>query len=100
MDERERTGSPARSDAPTPPAGDYYRVAFDNSREAIVIAQDDVLKVANLAAARLSGYPLDRLIGRRFGEIVHPEDLAKTHEIYLNRLTGRTSEGSHVLRIV
>src|SRR5262245_3706339 len=100
MAARHPSESNPRSDAPDPGAGDHYRVAFDNSREAIVIAQDDVLKVANVAAARLSGYPVEQLLGRPFSDIVHPEDLAKTHEIYLHRIEGEVSDRSHVLRIV
>ena len=96
---RDPTESPPRSDATGAGVDDHYRVAFDNSREAIVIAQDEVFKVANVSAARLSGYPVERLIGMRFSDLVHPDDVAKTHEIYLHRLEGDTSDRGHVLRI-
>ncbi len=58
--------------------GEHYRVAFDNSLEAIVIAQDGVLRVANPATAKLSGHPLDELIGMPFLELIAPEDHEKT----------------------
>lgn len=82
---------------PPPPGGqdaisraldEHYRVAFDNSFEAIVIAQDGLLKVANPATAKLSGHPLDKLIGMPFLQLIAPEDHARTVERYQRRLEG------------
>lgn len=95
-------------DDPTPvsprqhpqPPDDHFRVAFDNSHEAIVIAQDGVLKMANRATARLTGYPVEALEGMPFLDLIHPDDHAKTLERYHRRLAGDTSESTLVSRIV
>lgn len=76
-----------------------YRVAFDNSHEAIVIAQDGLLKVANAAARRMTGYSLEEMVALPFLDIVHPEDLEQTIDRYQRRLEGDDSERSMVLRI-
>jgi two-component system, cell cycle sensor histidine kinase and response regulator CckA len=75
-----------------------YRVAFDHSLEAIVIAQDGCVQVANPATARLSGYALEELIGMPILELVHPEDHPQTFERYQRRLAGDTTDLSMVVR--
>jgi PAS domain S-box-containing protein len=84
---------------PDSSGGNPWRVAFDNGHEAIVIVQDEVFRVANAAAERVSGYPVDRLVGRRFLEIVHPEDQARATESYRRRLAGDLSEQSFLFRM-
>jgi PAS domain S-box-containing protein len=93
-----------RAPLPAPPEGvalaAHYRVAFDNSHEAIVIVQDGVLKVANAAAARLSGYDPARLVGRSFLELIHEDDRPRAIEAYHRRLAGDTAERSMVARVL
>ena len=81
-------------------SGAHYRVAFDNSHEAILIAQDGVLKVANPAAARIIEIPLAALVGRPFLELIHPDDQSYVLEMYKRRLAGDTAERSMVARIL
>lgn len=81
-----------------PASGEHYRVAFDNSHEAILIVQDGVIKVANPAAARLSEQPLEALLGRPFLELIHPEDQRHALDLYNRRLAGDTAERSMVMR--
>jgi PAS domain S-box-containing protein len=97
MTERNPTEAPPR--APEVP-GAHYRAAFENCHEAIVIVQDDRLKVANRSAARLSGYPIDDLIGKAFADLVHIDDQTRLRELYLVRLAGETSDRGSVLRII
>ena len=89
-------------DPPRSPASpvDHYRVAFEHSPEAIVIAQDGVLKVANPAAARIAGFPLERLIGMPILDLLHPEDHPTAMDLYRRRLAGETSELGMVARVV
>jgi len=77
-----------------------YRVAFDHSLEAIAIAQDGRVVVANPATSRLSGYPHDELVGRPFLDLIHPDDRAQTYEKYQRRLAGDTADRSMVVRVV
>lgn len=90
------SGAPAGSAGEAPDAP--YRVTFDHSREAIVIAQDGCVQVANPSTARLSGYSLAELTGMPMLELVHPADRAKTLERYQRRLAGNASEMSLVVR--
>ena len=103
MDE---TRPPSESAPPVPAtgaelsAGAHYRVAFDNSHEAIVIAQDGVLKVANPAAARITELRLEQLIGKPFLDLIHPGDQSYVLDLYARRLAGDTAERSMVARLV
>ncbi len=93
-------GSPLPGAGSAPAADVYYRVAFDNSHEAIVIAQDGLLKVANAAAARITGIPLHQLVGKPFLELIHPDDQGFVSDRYARRLEGDTAERSMVARIL
>lgn len=94
------SGQPAPAAGAELSAGAHYRVAFDNSHEAIVILQDGMVKVANPAAARLSDSTLDQLIGASFLDFIHPDDQKLVAELYARRLSGDTAERSMVARIV
>lgn len=97
---------PSASEHPVPgagggtPADAHYRVAFDNSHEAIIIAQDGVIKFANPASARITGVPLGELIGRAFHELIHPEEQSRVLELYNRRIAGDTAERSMVARML
>ncbi len=97
---------PSESGHPVPAPGAefssaaHYRVAFDNSHEAIIIVQDGVLKVANPAASRIIETPLAALIGKPFLELIHPDDQGFVLEMYNRRLAGDSAERSMVARIL
>ena len=94
-------GNPKGSAAPSPvDERDHYRVAFDNSHEAIVILQDGRIRMANRSAARLSGFPLENLIGTSFVDLVHHDDHAQVIDRYERRLAGDLEDSSLVSRIV
>lgn len=78
----------------------FYRAAFDHSSEAIAIAQDGVIKVANAACARLSGYPVERLVGTPFLDLLHPEDRPRAVWAYQLRLTGDTADRTMLSRVL
>jgi two-component system, cell cycle sensor histidine kinase and response regulator CckA len=87
------TGGDAAADA-------HYRVAFENSQEAIVIVQDGLIKVANPAAARMTGIALEALTGKPFLDFVHPDDQSLVLDLYYRRLGGDTEERRLVSRIL
>ncbi len=97
---------PSASGPPAPTAGadvafgTHFRVAFDHSHEAIVILQDGAIRVANPAASRISGVPLEGLVGKAFLEIVHPEDHPVVLDFYTRRLAGDAAERTMVTRIL
>ncbi len=98
--------SPSERGLPAPAAGGavasdaHYRVAFDNSHEAIVIVQDGVLKVANSAATRIIDIPLGELVSKPFLELIHPDDQGFVLDLYARRLAGDTESRSMVARIL
>jgi len=93
--------APKATAAGAEPAADaHYRVAFDNSHEAILVLQDGRITVANRAAARISASAIDQLIGASFLDFVHPADQSVVQELYLRRLAGDTGERRTVTKIV
>ena len=93
-------GQEAPAAGASPASGEHYRVAFDNSHEAILIVQDGVIKVANPAAARISDSPLEQLVGASFLDFIHPDDQKLVAELYQRRIAGDTAERSMVARVV
>jgi PAS domain S-box-containing protein len=77
-----------------------YRLAFEQSPEAIVVVQDRAIQLVNAAAERLVGRSGAELLGRSFVELVHPDDLPALLERYERRLAGAPSEGSFQFRVV
>ncbi len=65
-----------------------YRQLIQNSDEAIVVAQDGILRLVNQRAVELSGYPEDELLSMSFLEFIHPDDRAMVAERYQQRLRG------------
>ena len=93
-------GSPVSVTGEGTSADAHYRVAFEYSHEAIIIAQDGILKVANPAAARITEIPLTALVGKPFLELIHPDDQELVLDLYARRLAGDTAERSMVARIL
>ncbi len=77
-----------------------YRLAFEHAPDAIIVAQDGRIQLANAAAARFAGCSSRELLGRPFAELLHPDDLPAALERYQRRLAGDWSEGSFSFRIV
>jgi diguanylate cyclase (GGDEF)-like protein/PAS domain S-box-containing protein len=64
----------------------------ENANDAIVVAQDGIVKFANAKALQVSGYSLDQLVGQPFAGFLHPEDrevVSMRHQIGLQCATGR-----------
>lgn len=66
-----------------------YRTVVENANEAIIVAQDDIVKYANPEAVRLISYPKDELISRPFLEFIHPDDRGMVYEGYVRNLRGK-----------
>ncbi len=65
-----------------------YRLLVENANEAIVVAQDDMLKFANPKTAELSGYSIEELMSIPFADIIHTDDQDMVMEQYLRGLKG------------
>ncbi|MGH7336345.1 MAG: PAS domain-containing protein, partial [Myxococcota bacterium] len=77
-----------------------YRLAFEHAPEAIVVAQDGRIQLANLAAERLAAAGKGELVGRPFTELVHPDDLPALLDRYQRRLQGDYSDAAYQFRLV
>ena len=62
---------------------------MENANEAILVAQDGMLKFANPKAAEITGYSEDELVSIPFAELIHPDDREMVLERHLKRLMGK-----------
>ena len=77
-----------------------YRILVENASEAIIVAQDGILRFANPKATELTGYSRDEIISRPFTDFIHPDDREMIFERYLGRLEGKKYPHTHPFRIV
>ena len=77
-----------------------YRLLIENANEAIVVAQDDILKFANSKAIEIIGYSIEELPSRPFTGFIHPEDREMVVKNYLRRLKGERFPQVYSFRVV
>ena len=77
-----------------------YRMLVENANEAIVVAQDCVLKYANPKAIEITGYSKEELTSQPFVGFIHPDDRAMVVERHLARLKGDKLADVYPFRIV
>jgi len=77
-----------------------YRVLVENANEAIVVAQDRVLKYVNPKAVDITNFTQEELLYKPFIELIHPDDRKLVAERYQNRLKGNELPPVYPFRIV
>ncbi len=77
-----------------------YRQLVENTNEAILVAQDGLLKFVNRVAVEMTGYSEQELIMRPFPELIHPEDREMVVDRYLKRLAGDAALPRYVFRVL
>jgi len=77
-----------------------YRLVVENAREAIVIAQDGVLKYANPKASQIMGCKVEELLERPFIDFIHPQDREMVYQNYLKRIRGEKVLNNYTFRII
>lgn len=75
-----------------------YRILVENANDAIVIAQDGVIKFANPKTEELLGYQAEELARMPFTEIIVPEDRAMVVDRYVRRLQGEDVPSRYLFR--
>lgn len=77
-----------------------YRTLIENAGEAIVVAQDGILKFVNAATETISGYKKHEIIGRSFSDFIHPDDRSMVVERYMKRMQGLNVPKQYEFRLV
>jgi PAS domain S-box-containing protein len=79
---------------------DKYRSVVEAANEAIVVAQDGLLKFANLKAVEITGYSEEELLTMPFPELIHPDDRSMVIDRHMRRLKGEDLDSVYTFRIV
>ncbi len=77
-----------------------YRLVVENAAEAIVIAQDGLLKYVNPMAVKILGYSEKVLTSMPFVELLHTEDREKVFEAHSRVMRGEENQSIHEFRVV
>ena len=77
-----------------------YRILVENAGEAILVAQEGMLKFVNPRATEMIGYAPEELTSRPFTEFIHLDDRALVMERYTQRLQGSTIPATYAFRII
>ena len=77
-----------------------YRLLVENANEAVLVAQDGILKFANPKAIELFGYSLEELTNSPFTPFIHPDDRSLVVERHQRRLRGEELPHVYPFRIV
>ncbi len=77
-----------------------YRQLIENANEAIVVAQDGMIKFINPKFLEITGRSREDLLSRPFAEFIHPDDRRMVVESHLRRLRGEAAPERYDFRIV
>jgi PAS domain S-box-containing protein len=79
---------------------EHYRQLIEHANEAIIVAQDGLLKMVNPMMATLTGYSIEELRSIPYNEIIHPDDRAIVAERHQQRISGETPASRYLFRII
>jgi PAS domain S-box-containing protein len=77
-----------------------YRLLIENANEAIMVAQDGMLKLVNRMSTELTGYPEQELTSKPFAGFIHPDDRAMVVENHTKRLRGDHISSRYQFRLL
>lgn len=77
-----------------------YRMLIANANEAILVAQNGIIKFANPKAIELFGYTPEEYASRPFVEFIHPDDREMVIQRHLRRLKGEDFEKVYTFRMI
>ena len=77
-----------------------YRLLVENASEGVVVSCGDELVFANRAAAAITGYALEELIGIKIAQLVHPDDTLMVMDRYRRRLRGEDVPAYYAFRLI
>ncbi|HMD14681.1 MAG TPA: PAS domain S-box protein, partial [Bacteroidota bacterium] len=80
---------------------EQYRALVDNANEAILVAQDGLIKFVNRTTFNLfPGYSENELVNRPLTDFIHPDDRARSIENFLKRVNRQYLPDRHQYRLV
>lgn len=77
-----------------------FRSLVENAEEAIVVAQDNLVKYANEKIKELLGYSVEEITKMEFEKFIHPDDLNTALSEYQARLSGEKFANKYSIRII
>ena len=77
-----------------------YRTLVDNINEAIIVAQEGVIKYVNSKATELSGYSKEEMLFSSITDYIHPHDRDMVLTKHLRRIEGEEFEDRYQFRVV
>jgi diguanylate cyclase (GGDEF)-like protein/PAS domain S-box-containing protein len=77
-----------------------YRSVVETASEAIMVAQDGMLKFFNPRTAEITGYSAEEISLKPFIEFVHPDDRNMVADRYLRRMQGEEISAIYDFRII
>ncbi|MCX6690795.1 MAG: PAS domain S-box protein, partial [Methanoregula sp.] len=91
--------SSKRADDALQKSEEKYRHLIEHSNEAIVVAQDGMLKLVNHKTLEFTGYSEQELLSMEFSAFIHPDDRAMVVERYPKRIKGEGGLSRYAFRL-
>ena len=80
-------------------SNEKYRHLIEQSNEAIVVAQDEMLRLVNQRMVEITGYSEQELLGLQFSMVIEPEDRPMVMERHQKRMKGEDAPSRYSFRL-
>ena len=77
-----------------------YRLVVDSAAEAIIVAQDGMLRLVNPMTVAITGLSEQELMSKPFPAFIHPDDRAMVVDTYQRRLRGEAVPARYAFRLL
>lgn len=77
-----------------------YRLLFENAVEAILVIQNEYIKICNPMTSMLTGYSQEELTKMKFTDFIHQSDVKNALKFHKDRLIGNTEDTKQQFKIV
>ena len=77
-----------------------YRLLVESAAEAILVAQDGMLRLVNPTTVTMTGFSEQELTSKPFSSLIHPDDRAIVLERYQKRMRGEAVPNQYAFRVL
>ncbi len=77
-----------------------YRILIENTKEAIAIIQDELVRYVNPMLCRITGYEEKQILNKKFYKLVHRDFTEIVKDEYRHRLDGTVSKTTFPVKII